>query len=99
LITYNKEIEGHFPEYWKPFAPHLHHLISATWSERTPPMSSQASHKVFKDILEEALKALKTLAEVPEKYASNSQKRVQTSNNDEGRYPCNPGTRLHTQIT
>jgi hypothetical protein len=87
LITYNKEIEGHFPDYWKPFAPYLRHLISATWSERTPPMSSQASHKIFKDILEEVLKALNMLAEVPAKYASNSQKCARTSNNDEGRYP------------
>ena len=62
LITYNQEIEGHFTDYWKPFAPYLHRLISATWSERTPPMSNQASHKVFKDILEEALEALKMLA-------------------------------------
>jgi hypothetical protein len=38
---------------------------------------------------QEALEALKTLAEVPAKYASNSQKRAQTSDNDEleGRYP------------
>jgi hypothetical protein len=50
-------------------------------------MSSQASHKIFKDILEEALKASKMLAEVPAKYASNSQKHARTSNNDEGRYP------------
>jgi len=87
LITYNKEIEGHFTEYWKPFTPYLQRLVSATWTERTLPMSSQASHKVFKDILEEALKALKTHAEVPGKYAPYNQKRVQTSNNDEGRYP------------
>jgi len=87
LITYNTEIEGYFPEYWKPFAPYLRCLISATWPERTPPMSSQASHKVFKDILGEALEALKMLAEVPAKYAPNSQKHAQTSDNDGGRYP------------
>ena len=87
LITYNKEIEGHFTEYWKPFAPYLRRLVSATWPERTPPMSSQASHKAFKDILEEALRALKTLSEVPAKYAPNRQKRARTSDNDEGRYP------------
>jgi hypothetical protein len=87
LLTYNLEIEGHFTEYWKPFSPYLRRLVSATWPDRTPPMSSQASHKVFKDILEEALKALKTLAEVPAKYAPNSQKRARTVNNDEGRYP------------
>ena len=23
LMTYNREIEGHFTEYWKPFAPYL----------------------------------------------------------------------------
>ena len=84
LITYDREIEGHFTEYWKPFVPYLRRLVSATWSEKTPRMSSQASHKVFKDILEEALEALKTLAEVPAKYAPNSQKRARTSNNDEG---------------
>jgi hypothetical protein len=87
LITYEKEIEGHFTEYWKPFAPFIRRLVSATWSERTPPMSSQASHKVFIEILEEALEALKTLAEAPAKYAPNYQKRARTSNNDEGRYP------------
>jgi hypothetical protein len=93
LITYNKEMEGHFTEYWKPFAPYLRRLVSSRphglnlkFLERTPPMSSQASHKVFKDILEEALEALKTLAEVPAKYASSSQKRARTSDNDEGRY-------------
>ena len=50
-------------------------------------MSNQASHKVFKDILEEALKALKMLAEVPAKYAPNCQKHARISDNDEGRYP------------
>jgi hypothetical protein len=89
LIMYNNEIEGNLTEYWKPFAPYLRRLVAATWPEKTPPMSSQASHKVFKDILEEALKALKTLAEVPAKYASNRdrQKRARTSDNDNGRYP------------
>jgi hypothetical protein len=87
LITYNTEIEGHLTEYWKPFAPYLHRLVLATWPERSPPMSSQASHKVFKDILEEALKAIKTLAEVPANYAPSSQKRARTLDSDEGRYP------------
>ena len=73
LISYNTEINAHITEYWKPFAPYLHHLILATWPERIP-VSSQASHKVFKDILEEALEALKLLAEVPAKYAPISQK-------------------------
>lgn len=50
-------------------------------------MSSQASHKVFKDILEEALQALKMLVEIPAKYAPISQKHAQTSENEEGRYP------------
>jgi len=86
LIFYKKEIEEHFTEYWKPFAPYLHRLVLATWD---PSISNQpfASHKVFKDILEEALKALKMLAEVPGNYAANSQKRARTSPNDEGRYP------------
>ena len=46
LITYSEEIKEYFPEYWKPFAPYLCHLASATWSEGTPLMSSQASHKI-----------------------------------------------------
>jgi hypothetical protein len=87
LITYEKEIEGHFPEYWKPFAPYLRRLVLATWPRETLPMSSQASHKLFKDVLEEALKSLKMFAEVPAKYASYSQKRARTSNNQAGRYP------------
>ena len=87
LITYSKEIEGHFPEYWKPFTPYLRRLVSATWSERTPPITSQASHKVFKDILEEALEAFKKLREVPAKYAPCRQKRPRTSSTDKGRYP------------
>ena len=70
LISYNTEINTHITEYWKPFAPYLHCLILAT----RIPVSSQASHKVFKDILEEALEALKLLAEVPAKYAPISQK-------------------------
>ena len=89
IISYNLEIEPHFTEYWRPFAPYLCHLVSATWPERTPPMINQASHKAFKEILEEALRALKTLAEVPAKYppTGNHQKHVQTSNKNEGRYP------------
>ena len=87
LITYSKEIEGYFTEYWKPFAPYLRRLVSATWSERSPPMSSQASHKVFKDILEEALEAFKKHPEVRAKYAPISQKRTRTSGIEEGRYP------------
>jgi hypothetical protein len=85
LIDYNKDIEGYFPEYWKPLAPYLRRLVSATW----PNISSQsfATHKVFKDIIEEALVAVKAIAEVPEKYAAKSQKRARTSKNDEGRYP------------
>jgi hypothetical protein len=89
LITYKKEIEGYFTEYWKPFAPFLHRLVSATWPDKTPPMPSQASHKAFKDILGEALEALKQFAEVPAKYAASislSQKRARTDR-DEGRYP------------
>jgi len=85
LIDYETEIEGHFTEYWKPFAPYLRRLVSATWSVTS--MSNHASHKVFKDILEEALVALKSLAEVPAKYAPNSQKRVRISKKDEGRFP------------
>ena len=87
LITYDMEIDAYITEYWKPFAPYLRRLVLTTWHERTPPLSSQASHKAFKDILEEALKALKTLAEVPVKYAPISQKRARTSENEEGRYP------------
>lgn len=87
LIIYDTEIDAHITEYWKPFAPYLRRLVSATWPKRTSPMSSEASHQIFKDILEEALKALKALAEVPAKYAPSSQKRARTSGNEEGRYP------------
>ena len=86
LISYNTEINAHITEYWKPFAPYFHCLVLATWPERIP-VSSQASHKAFKDILEEALEALKLLAEVPAKYAPISQKHAQTSEIEEGRYP------------
>jgi hypothetical protein len=87
LLFYDKEIKGNFVEYWKPFSPYLRCLVSATWPEMTLPSSSHASHKVFKDILEEALEALKALKEVPAKYAPSSQKHARTSGNDEGRYP------------
>jgi hypothetical protein len=89
FISYDLEIEPYFTEYWRPFAPYLHRLVSATWPERTLPMLNRASHKAFKGILEEALRALEALPEVPAKYAptGNRQKRVRTSNKDEGRYP------------
>jgi hypothetical protein len=87
LITYDGEIEAYFTEYWKPFAPYLRRLVSATWTKMTPPLSSQASHKAFKDILEEALEAFKKIPEVPAKYAPCSQKRTRTSSVEDGRYP------------
>ncbi|KAF8957875.1 hypothetical protein BDZ97DRAFT_1669192 [Flammula alnicola] len=45
LICYNREVDSHIPEYWKPFPPYLHRLVSATWPGNNPvAMSSQASH-------------------------------------------------------
>jgi hypothetical protein len=87
LISYKKEIEGRFTEYWKPFAPYLERLVSATWPDKNLPMPSSASHKVFKDILNEALEALKLLGEVPAKYAASIRQKRARVNIDEGRYP------------
>lgn len=88
LLLYDREIDQYVTEYWKPFAPYLRRLVKATWPDRTPPLSSHASHEVFKGILTEALVALKKLAEEPAKYASRvTQKRGRPSKGDEGKYP------------
>ncbi|KAF8968353.1 hypothetical protein BDZ97DRAFT_1655208 [Flammula alnicola] len=88
LLSYDREVDRYIPEYWKPFSPYLRRLISATWTGSNPvALSSQASHKVYTDVLEEALKALEALGEVPAKYAPSSQKRLRSSDNDPGRYP------------
>jgi hypothetical protein len=84
LIFYKKE---QFTEYWKPFAPYLERLVSATWPDKNLFMPSSASHKVFKDILNEALGALKPLREVPAKYAAYIRQKCARVNIDEGRIP------------
>lgn len=87
IITYETEIEGCFPEYWQPLAPYLRRLVEATWPGKNSLVSSQATHSNFKIILEEALVHLKTLGEVPAKYACISQKRARPADDEEGRYP------------
>lgn len=87
LIYYDMEISPSITKYWEPLAPYLHRLFRAVWPVGpSPSATNAATHKEFKDILEEALEALKGLPEVPKSYAQVNQKR-QRDSNDIDRYP------------
>jgi hypothetical protein len=87
LISYEKEIHNHIPDYWKPFSPYLRRLVHATWPGLNPFSESTATHKAFREILTEALTNLATNAqETPCNYARVTKKRSRSSG-DEGRYP------------
>lgn len=91
LVLYDTEIEEHITDYWKPFAPYLRRLVKATWPT-LPPLLSQATHKEFKKILEEALVAIKKVPERRAKYAPVNhvpQKRPRSPKVDESRFPYN----------
>ncbi|KJA13104.1 hypothetical protein HYPSUDRAFT_209822 [Hypholoma sublateritium FD-334 SS-4] len=91
LMLYEEEIEAHITEYWQPFIPYLRRLVALTWPvvgrEIGP---SVATHEDYKNILKEALKAIKKDRETPANYAVtviNRQKRGRLSKAEAGRYP------------
>lgn len=87
LISYDKEIHRHIPEYWKPFSPYLRRLVQATWPGSNLFSPSATSHNAFREILKDALADLSTNhPETPCNYGRVIQKRSRASC-DEGRYP------------
>ena len=87
LISYEKEIHNHIPDYWKPFSPYLRRLVHATWPELNLLSESAATHNTFREILKEALTNFTTnLQETPCNYARVTLKRSRSPGN-EGRYP------------
>jgi len=87
LIRYEKEIQKHISDYWKPFSSYLHRLVLATWPKLDPLSESAATHNAFREILKEALAHFTTnLQETPCNYARITLKRSRSSG-DEGRYP------------
>jgi len=87
LISYEKEIHNHIPDYWKPFSPYLCCLVHTTWPKLNPFSDSVATHDTFREILKEAVTHFTTnLQETPGNYAQVTRKRSR-STGDEGRYP------------
>ena len=89
MIGYEREIHDYLPNYWKPFSPYLRRLVHATWPQLNALSASAATHKVFREILKEALAAFATdPQETPANYARVViRKRSLFSSDESGRYP------------
>lgn len=88
LIAYEKEMQPYIAEYWQSFSPYLHRLIKATWTSQFS-YQSVASHREFREILQEALQYFNTdpqLEEAPCHYARFTLKRGRPPRDDD-RYP------------
>jgi hypothetical protein len=93
LIKYKKEIEKHLPDYWKPFSPYLHRLILASWPGSnlvSDNVESVATHQMFREILQEALREFATNVTLKEtlcNYARKVTPKRLRSSGGTGSYP------------